>query len=113
MTLQHVTDDLSAKALTKPGVTHAAHLQRGLHLALRFRRGHYTLSISRIGVFPSVGERAVLRRSFQIPTTRTWRTLKRDNLKGWYIFWNPTTRVCTPLRLSPPNPASPPCHCEK
>lgn len=89
MTLQHVTDDLAAKALAKPGITHSLGLKRGLRLSLRYRREHYTLSLSRLGVYPSVAEKAILRRCFEIPGDRKWRTSTRQQWKIWYIFWNP------------------------
>lgn len=101
MTLQHVTDNLAAKALAKPGITHSIGLQRGLRIALRFRRKHYTLSLARVGVYPSVAEKAILRRCFAIPTTRTWRTSKRQQWHIWYIFWNPDKCDST----APPNPS--------
>jgi len=93
MTLQHVTDDLAAKALSKPGITHSIGLQRGLRLALRYRRQHYTLTIARLGSYPSVAEKAILRRSFQIPQERKWRTSRKGDWHLWYIFWNPTTHA--------------------
>ena len=89
MTLQQVTDDLAAKAQAKPGVTHSIGLARGLRLALRFRRGRYVLSMGRVGVYPSVGEKAILRRCFCVPVELKWKTARREQWHVWYIEWDP------------------------
>lgn len=87
MSLKDVTSDLSAKARATQGVTHTIGLERGLRLTLRFRRGHYSLGIARVGVYPSVGEKAILRRVFSVPVQRKWRSTKRQQWHVWYIFW--------------------------
>lgn len=88
MTLQQVTDDLAAKAQAKPGVTHSIGLQRGLRLALRCRRGRYVLSMARVGVYPSVAEKAILRRCFCIPVEQKWKTMRREQWHVWHICWD-------------------------
>lgn len=101
MTLQHVTDDLTAKALAKPGITQSINLERGLRLTLRHRRKHYTLSLARVGVYPSVAEKAILRACFHIPHHREWFSTTRQRWHVWYIFWNPDEPDTTPLSKRP------------
>lgn len=101
MTLKHVSNDLAAKARAKPGDTHRIQLKRGLRLALRYRRSHYTLSMARIGVFPSVVEKKILRDAFGIPEHRKWRTRSKQQWRIWYIFWNPDAKARTEPDLPP------------
>lgn len=102
MSLETLTSRMATDARANPTRIFNATLPRGLRIALRFRNHHYTLSISRVGVYPSVGERDVMRRSFAIPTTRLWKTARRDQYHVSYIFWNPDN--CRP-EPRPPKPA--------
>ena len=75
-------------------------LQRGLHLALLYDNGLWTLAISRKGKAPSDIERHTCAKAFAIPPAARWqRTEKRPWHRVWYRWAEPValSQVSLPL----------------